>query len=323
MRRRRFIQSALTTGIAATMPALRAQAKFPTRAITFVVPFAAGGGGDVVARILAGGLTERIGTSVIVENRTGAGGNIGAAFVMKAPADGYTLLNMSSTYAIQAAVSTLPFDPIQDMQPIMMVSRDPAVLVVPASSPLRNAKELVAAARRAPAVLTYGSAGVGSIAHLGMEDLAFLLGIKLVHVPYRGSSQAFNDLLGRSVDMILTSTTFVAPYLKSGRVIAVGIAGGQRSAALPGAPTFAEQGFPGYDVVDWKAIAGPKGIAPEVVTTLNTALNETLRLRHVADKFEADGATVVGGAPEVLMQTVQADITRWKTVVRKTNVRIE
>ena len=176
MHRRSFVQSALTLGLAAAMPALRAQRTYPNKPITFVVPFAAGGGGDVVARMLAKGLSERINNPVIVDNKTGAGGTIGSAFVLKSPADGYTLLNMSSTYPIQAAVSKVPFDPIADMQPIVMVSRDPAVVLVSKSSPLKNVKDLLEAAKRAPGKLTYGSAGIGSLAHLGMEELAFMMG---------------------------------------------------------------------------------------------------------------------------------------------------
>jgi len=324
MRRRLFVQSALSIAAAGAFPSLRAQEKYPSKPIKFVVPFAAGGGGDVVARMLAQRLSERINNPIVVENRTGAGGNIGSDFVLKSAPDGYTLLNMSSTYPIQAAVSAkLPFDPIQDMQPIIMVSRDPVVLLVNASSPIRNAKDLHEAARRAPDKLTYGSAGVGSIAHLGMEELAFLMGIKLVHVPYKGSSQAFTDLLGGQVDMMLTSATFSGPHIKGGKVRGIGIAGTQRMPTLGEVPTFEEQGFRGYDVVDWKAIAGPRGMPPDVVAFLNRELNEVLKHKAVVEKFEAEGTTAVGGTPEQMMQTVRADIQRWKSVAEKAKVKIE
>ena len=323
MRRRVFVQSAVALGLAAVAPALRAQSAFPSKPIKFVVPFAAGGGGDVVARMLAQRLSERINNPVIVENRTGAGGNIGSDFVLKSPADGYTLLNMSSTYPIQAAVSKLPFDPIQDMQPIIMVSRDPVVLLVNVASPFRNAKDLHDAARRAPDKLTYGSAGVGSIAHLGMEELAYVMGVKLVHVPYKGSSQAFTDVLGGQVDMMLTSATFSGPHIKGGKVRGLGIAGVQRMPTLAEVPTFEEQGFKGYNVVDWKAVAGPRGMPPDVVAFLNRELNEVLKLKAVTDKFEAEGTTAVGGTPEEMMQTVRADVTRWKNIAEKAKVKIE
>ena len=323
MRRRVFVQSAVSLGLAAAMASLRAQEKYPAKPIKFVVPFAAGGGGDVVARMLAQRLTERINNPVIVENRTGAGGNIGSDFVLKSPPDGYTLLNMSSTYPIQAAVSKLPFDPIQDLQPIVMVSRDPVVLLVNVASPFKNAKDLYEAAKRSPDKYTHGSAGVGSIAHLGMEELAYLMGIKLVHVPYKGSSQAFTDLLGGQVDMMLTSATFSGPHIKGGKVRGLGIAGTQRMPTLGEVPTFEEQGFAGYHVVDWKAVAGPRGIPPDVVAFLNRELNEVLKMKAVTDKFAAEGTTAVGGTPEEMMQVIRADIARWKGVAEKARVKIE
>lgn len=327
MNRRHFLAEgtrlALLAGLAGLAPDLRAQGRFPSKAIKFVVPFAAGGGGDVVARMLAQRLSERLGTPVVVENRTGAGGNIGSDFVLKSPPDGYTLLNMSSTYPIQAAVSKLPFDPIADMQPIILVSRDPVLLLVNQASPLRTAKDLLEAARARPDKITHGSAGVGSLAHLGTEELAFIMGIKLVHVPYKGSSQAFSDLLGGSVDLMLTSATFGAPFIKSGRVRALGIAGTTRAPSLPDLPTFEEQGFPGYNVVDWKAVAGPRGIPPDVVAFLNAELNAVLKHKAVAEKFQAEGTTAVGGSPEDMMQVVRADVQRWKQVAEKAQVKIE
>ena len=323
MSRRSFILSASALGIAASIPSLRAQQKYPNKPIRFVVPFAAGGGGDVVARMLATRLQERINNPVVVENRTGAGGNIGSDYVLKSPPDGYTLLNMSSTYPIQAAVSKLPFDPIADMQPIIMVSRDPVVLLVNVSSPLKDAKDLHAAAVRNPGRLTYGSAGVGSIAHLGMEELAHVMGMKLTHVPYKGSSQAFTDVLGGQVDMMLTSATFSGPHIKGGKVRGIGIAGTQRMPTLADVPTFEEQGYKGYNVVDWKAVAGPKGIPPDVVALLNRELNEVLKMKAVTDKFEAEGTTAVGGTPEQMMETVRSDIQRWKRVADEAKVKIE
>jgi tripartite-type tricarboxylate transporter receptor subunit TctC len=212
---------------------------------------------------------------------------------------------------------------IGDMQPIVMVSRDPVVLLVNPNSPLKNAKDLLEAAKRTPDKLTYGSAGVGSIAHLGMEELAHIMGIKLVHVPYKGTSQAFTDLLGNSVDMMLTSATFSAPQIKGGKVRGLGIAGAQRMPTMPDVPTFEEQGFRGYNVVDWKAVAGPKGIPPDVVAFLNRELNEILKSKAVTDRFEAEGTTAVGGTPEQMMEIVRSDIVRWRRVAETAKVKIE
>ena len=323
MDRRYFVGAATAMALAAATGPLRAQQKFPSRPIKFVVPFAAGGGGDVVARMLAQRLSERLNNPVVVENRTGAGGNIGSDFVLKSPPDGYTLLNMSSTYPIQAAVSKLPFDPIADMQPIMMVSRDPVVVLVNIKSPLRNTTDLLEMAKRSPGKLSHGSAGVGSLAHLSMEELGFLMGVKLLHIPYKGSSQAFSDLLGGNVDMMLTSVTFSAPYLKSGRVRALGVSGPARQESLPDLPTFEEQGVKGFNVVDWKAVAGPRGIPADVVAFLNAELNAVLKSREVSEKFQSEGTTAVGGTPDQMMQVIRSDIARWKRVAELANVKIE
>lgn len=317
-------QTALALGVITLPSTLVAQQAYPNKQIRFVVPFAAGGGGDAVARLLAQRLGEQIGDSVAVENKAGAGGIIGSSFVLKSAPDGYTVLNMSSTYAIQAAIGkNLNFDPIKDMQPIIMVSRDPVVMIVRTNSPLNDAKELIAAAKAKPGKLTHGSAGIGSIAHLGTEELAFLMGISLVHVPYKGSSQAFSDLLGGNVDMMLTSATFASPYIKSGRVKAIGIAGKERMPNLPDVKTFEEQGIKGYDVVDWKAVAGPKGMPAEAVKFLNTELNKVLQHKSVTDRFSAEGTTSVGGTPEHLLQTIVSDIDRWKRVIKEANIKFE
>jgi tripartite-type tricarboxylate transporter receptor subunit TctC len=318
------LNTALALGITTLSPSAVAQQAYPNKQIRFVVPFAAGGGGDAVARLLAQRLGEQIGDSVAVENKAGAGGIIGSSFVLKSPPDGYTVLNMSSTYAIQAAIGkNLNFDPIKDMQPIIMVSRDPVVMIVRTNSPLNDAKELITAAKAKPGKLTHGSAGIGSIAHLGTEELAFLMGISLVHVPYKGSSQAFSDLLGGNVDMMLTSATFASPYIKSGRVKAIGIAGKERMPNLPDVKTFEEQGIKGYDVVDWKAVAGPKGMPAEAVKFLNSQLNKVLQHKSVTDRFSAEGTTSVGGTPDHLLQTIVSDIDRWKRVIKEANIKFD
>ena len=321
--RRQLIQSA-----ALLLPVLstagRAQTKkYPDRPIKFVVPFAAGGGGDTMARFLALRLGDRVGQVVVVENRVGAGGNVGSDYVLKSPPDAYTLLNMSSSYAIQAAVSKLPYDPVGDLQPIAMISRDPVVLVVGINSPYKTLGAFIAAAKRSPGKLSYGSAGIGSIAHLGMEELAFSMGVSLIHVPYKGSSQAFNDVLSGVIDMMLTSATFGAPFIKSGRVIGLGVAGNERVGNLPELQTFAEQGIADYNVVDWKALAGPKGISVDTVGLLNREINAILREKATSSKFEADGTKLVGGTPEQLMEIIRSDVTRWKGVVEKANIKIE
>lgn len=322
MLRRHMIQGLAASALAAATPWGRAQNRYPSRPITLVVPFAAGGGGDTTARLLAKGLADRLDGTVVVDNRAGASGNIGAAYVMRAAPDGYTLLSLSSTYGIQAAVGKPGFEAVNDMQPVVMATRDPLILLVHPSAPWRSARELAAAAQKAPGTISHGSAGAGSIAHLGMEELGFVMGTRFLHVPYKGSSAAMTDLLGGNVQLVLTTTTFAGPYVKSGRVRALGLAGAKRLGALPAVPTFDEQGY-AYDVFDWKAVAGPRGMPPEVVQRLNRALNEVLSSPEVSTRFEADGSALVGGAPEVLTQALKADIERWKALVKKAAIRLE
>ena len=327
MKRRAFLASGLHASLLAALgayaPALLAQAKFPGRTIKYIAPFAAGGGGDLIARYLAQKLTEKFGSPVIVENKTGAGGSIGADFVLKSPPDGYTILAMSSTYPIQAAVSKLPFDPIADLAPIIMISKDPVLIVVNNNFPARTFKELVEIARKDPGKLTYGSAGVGSLGHMAVEEMNYVAGVKMTHVPYKGSSQAFSDLLGGSIDVMLTSTAFGAPYIKSGRVRGMALSGPARVPALPDVPTFTEVGYPQYEVYDWKAVAGPRGIPAGVIAILNAEFNAVLKDKVVAAKLESDGIDPVGGTPEAMMATIRADIARWKAVAEKAQIRIE
>jgi tripartite-type tricarboxylate transporter receptor subunit TctC len=323
MHKREFLRLAATAGLAIATPALRAQGAYPDRPITFVVPFAAGGGGDLTARLLAKALGEQMKQSIVVENRVGAGGNIGSAYVLRAKPDGYTLLNMSSSYPIQAAVSKIPYDPLRDMQPVALVSRNAVVIIVRADSPLRDAKDLQKAAKAQPGMLTYGSAGIGSIAHLGMEELGSQLEVQLKHVPYKGTSQALTDLMGGSIDTMLSTGIAAMGLIKTGKVRALGLASARRDPILPDVPTFAEQGWPGYQISEWKALAAPAGTPPEVVALLNRNLNQVLRSEPVMAKLREEGSEVVGGTPEEMLNQVKVDIQRWKAVAAKANVTIE
>jgi tripartite-type tricarboxylate transporter receptor subunit TctC len=313
MRRRDFVQSALALGAVAAMPARAQQPKYPAKPSSSWCPSRRAGRrrGGAHARAAPHRARQRAGG---VENKTGAGGNIGSDFVLKSPPDGYTLLNMSSSYPIQAAVSKVPFDPIADMQPIVMVSRDPVVLLVNPASPLRTAKDLYAAAKKSPDKLTYGSAGVGSIAHLGMEELAHIMDIRLVtsvqghvagvHRPPR--QQCGHDAHERDLHRTAAQGRQGARPRHRRSPAHADDAGGAdlRGAGLQGAT----------NVVDWKAVAGPRGIPPDIVAFLNRDLNEILRSKAVTERFEAEGTTAVGGTPEQMMEIVRGDIERWKRV---------
>jgi tripartite-type tricarboxylate transporter receptor subunit TctC len=322
--RRKLLQAATGFGISSLLlPGWAKPANYPTQPIKVIVPFAAGGGGDLVARVMAQALAEQIGSPTVVENKPGAGGVLGSNVALKSPADGYTLLNMSNSYAIQAAVTKLPFDPIADLQPIIMAARTPNVLMVNVNSPFKSAQDLLAAAKKDPDKYTHGSAGVGSIAHLGMEELSYVMGVKLVHVPYKGSSQAMNDLLGGNVDLVLSSTTFSTPYINSGRVRCLGIAGPVRVATLPNVQTFEEQGILGFNTSDWKAWGAPKGVPPAIVSYLNEELNKVLKTKSIVDRLNQEGTFVVGGSAEHMMDLVQTEIANWKKFVALANIKIE
>jgi len=321
MLRRQLLQGLAGSATIGAMARLHVQSLFPARPMTFVVPFAPGGGGDTTARLLASALAERLGASVIIDNRAGASGNVGAAYVMRSPPDGYALLSLSSTYGIQAAAGMLGFDPIDDMQPVVLATRDPLILLIHPSSPWRTAKDLVAAAKKEPSAISHGSAGIGSIAHMGMEEFGHATGAKFLNVPYKGSSSAMTDLLGGNVQLVLTTTTFASPFVKTGRVRALGISGTKRLPGLPDAPTFDEQGYP-FQVFDWKAVAGPKGMPAALVAKLNLDLNEVLKSPAFSKRMEADGTAVVGGSPDQLTQTLRSDIDRWTALIKTNGIRI-
>ncbi len=307
----------------AYVPSAVAQQAFPSRPIRIIVPFSAGGGGDLIARKIAARLQERLGSSVVVENRVGASGNIGAEMVINSPPDGYTLLSTSSTFGVQAAVAKTSYDPIRDITPIVGVSRSHSLYLVSPTSKIRTLRDLIDMAKREPGKLTYGSAGVGAIAHMQTEWLASVAGIKLMHIPYKGTSQAYQDMLGGRIDLLPSNPVMGTPLIKSGRVHPLAIGGKTRLATLPDVPTFTEAGLPNYDPSDWKALLGPKGIPADVVAKLNSEVNAILKEKEFAAVLEADGSEPIGGTPEQLLALIKSDVERWRNLVKAQNIKLE
>ena len=316
MKRRDLLAAGAASLIA---PWANAQSQaWPTRGpIRLICQFPPGGLVDTVARLIAPHLQQALSQTVLVENRPGAGGLVGTDFAARQNPDGYSLLVSHASVHVYATATRnkMPFDAIADFTHMAMLVEAPMVLLVHNDSPFRNATDLIAAAKKNPDRYTHGSAGVGSIAHLSMEEFAYLAQIKLVHVPYKGSSLAMNDLLGGNVDLLLSTSTFTAPYVKSKRVRALGVAGDSRLSILPDVPTFEEQGVKDFNVVDSKSMGGPRGIPPEVVALLNAELNNVLKDRAVYTRLEDEGTTAVGGSPEYMLQLVRKDIARWKKVI--------
>ncbi|WP_442596094.1 Bug family tripartite tricarboxylate transporter substrate binding protein [Parapusillimonas sp. JC17] len=304
-------------------PMVRAQAsagKYPNRPIKIIVPLAPGGGSDITTRQIATHLTERLGVPVVVENKPGAGGSIGTHAAVRAPADGYTLLMLSSSHTCNAALRELPFDSINDIEPITLLKREALILVGSPKLPASNLKELIEWARREPGAVTYGSSGVGGISHLSMEHLAALADIKLNHIAYKGTGPALQDTMGNNIHLLFSSVAAVVPVVQDKRVAGLAIAD-ERIPALPQVPSFKEAGVPEFRSGFWHAIAGPKGIPPEIVARLNEELRAILQLSDMQQRITAEGSQSVGGSPEQLMETIRADIAQWTDVVRKADIK--
>lgn len=314
-----------SAALSAALPAL-AQEKYPTRPITFIVPFPPGGPTDAMARILATELTKELGQSVIVENKAGAGGNIGADYVARARPDGYTLMfGTSGPLAINKPLyRSISYDPRTSFTPIIYVGYLPNVLVVRPDLGVGNVRELIALEKSKPGKLNFASSGNGASSHLAGVLFNGLAGTQLQHVPYRGTGPALNDLLAGQVDMTFTDILTAMPYIKAGKVKALGVATAKRSSAMPRIPTIAEQGLAGYDVSVFFGVVGPKGMPAERVEMLNQAYAKSLDSEIVKNAFAAQGlerGTDV--KPAYLAGLVKSELDRWSEVVRKAGVTLD
>jgi tripartite-type tricarboxylate transporter receptor subunit TctC len=315
--------SALCGLFAAALP-VHAQ-DYPNQTVKIVVPFTAGGGVDVVARIVAPRLAEELGQSVIIENRGGAGGMLGAAAVAQAPPDGYTLLfGTGSTHGTNSNVyARLTYDPVRDFVPVVLVSTSPLLLIVPPTSPAKSVTEFIALARSRPRQLSFGSYGTGSINHLGAELFNSMAKIEANHVPYRGSAPMLTDMIGGRLDYALDGVSTSLGYIEAGTVRLLGVAGPNRSPVLPDRPTIAETGLPGFDTTVWFGFFAPAGTPKTIVDIINAKTNAVLALPHVKQGFAKLGIEPAGGPPQVLADKVQSELVKWSTLVREKNIRVE
>jgi len=311
-----FVFSAFTAATAS------AQA-YPTRPVRLVAPFAPGGGSDFIARLVAQKLSGRLGQQVIVENRPGAGGNLGAELVIKSPADGYTILLTPASYTVNASLYKLSFDPLKDITPVIQLSQGPFVVAVHPSLPVRTLKELVELARREPDKLSYASSGNGTIVHLATEYFLDRAKVKITHVPYKGTGPALNDTVAGTVQLVFGSVATTLQYVRSGRLRALAVTTPRRIAAAPDVPTVAESGYPGYEVTNWHGLVGPKGMPREIVDRLNKEANEALKSADVEKILASDGLTAAGGTPGQFEALLASEVARWGKVVRQAGVKIE
>jgi len=311
-----FAVLALAAGLAQSQ-------QYPTKPVRIIAPFAPGGGTDFIARLIAQKLTERLGQQVIVENKPGAGGNLGAEFAVKSAPDGYTLLLVAGSYTVNPSLYKLSFDPVNDITPVVQLSQGPFVVAVHPSVPANNLKELIELARRQPDKLSYASAGSGSITHLASELFLDMAKIKIVHIPYKGTGPALNDTIAGSTQLIFGSVSTTLQFIKSGRLRGLAVTTPRRISALPDVPTVAEAGVPGYEVVLWHGLVAPKGVPRPIVDRLNREANEVLKAKDMGDLLATDGVAPAGGTPGQFRAVIKADIERWSGVVKQANIKVD
>ena len=312
----------------ATLPAARAQApaaSWPSKPIRWVVPFPPGGAMDAIARTLGEKAGKTLGQPFVIENKPGAGGNIGADFVAKQPGDGYTLMITSIGMATNKPLyGKLSYDPIKDFAPVSLLAVVPNVLVTNATQPdVKTAKDVIAAARKAPGKLTYASAGNGTSIHLAGEVFTSLAQVDMLHVPYKGSGPAVSDLLGGQVNYMFDSITSARPHIESGKLRALGLTTAKRSKSLPNVPTLAEAGLPGYEVSPWFAVFMPAATPKDIVAKVNTALLEAMKDPDVVKRFETIGAEPVGSTPEEMAQHLARESERWTKLIQERGIKLD
>ncbi|HVE54599.1 MAG TPA: tripartite tricarboxylate transporter substrate binding protein [Ramlibacter sp.] len=303
-------------------PAAHAQG-YPNKPIRLVVPFPAGGATDIFARAVSQKLGERLGQSVVVDNKPGAGGTIGSDLAAKAAPDGYTLLlATSSTHSIGPSFGKVPYDAVADFTPIAHVGNAPSIMLVPNASPARTVKEWVDHARKNPGRLNYASSGNGTVVHLGTEYFKAQANLFMVHIPYRGTALAIPDLVSGKVDVLFDSLPSGLPHVKEGRLRALGITSSKRSPLLPDLPAISES-VPGYETVTWFGMYGPKGLPADIVARINTAVNQALQEPDVKDRLARLGIEPVGGTPQQFATMTTADRAKWKKIINERKLTMD
>ncbi len=310
---------------AALLPAAGlAQDAYPSRPVRVVVGLAPGGATDIQARLFAQKLSESFKRSFVVENRPGAGGTVAYAQVAKSPPDGYTLLGITSGFTITPAVySKLSYDPLRDFAPVSLLAQAPFLLVVHPALPVKSVKELLALARTRPGALDCGSAGVGSSTHMAFELFRTSAGVKITHIPYKGTGPALIDAMAGQVHMLFGNVLSTLTHVKSGRLRALAVTTAARSTVLPGLPTVSESGLPGYENSTWHGWIAPAGTPPAILNRLNAELVRSAKSPDLVAKLAADGGEGVGGTPEQFGRLLASEIARWRKVVKEAGITLE
>ncbi len=307
----------------ASMAISSAHAAYPEKAIRWIVPFPPGGAMDSIARSVGEQLSRKFGQPVVIENKAGAGGNLGVDYVAKSPADGYTMVIASIGMVTNRHLyAKLSYDPLKDFAPVSMLAVVPNVLVVnPSKVKAKNLRDLIIEAKARPGKLTYASAGNGTSIHLAGELFTSMTGLDIQHIPYRGSSPAVSDLLGGQVDMMFDSVSSARPHIQTGKLNALAVTTAKRSTAIPEVPTLAEAGVPGYVLSPWFGVFMPAATPPEIVKFMNAALIEAMGRTEVKARFSVLGAEMIGSTPETFAASLVAESAKWEKLIREKNIQ--
>jgi tripartite-type tricarboxylate transporter receptor subunit TctC len=308
-------------GLSLAAGMVHAQQSYPVKPIRLIVPFPGGGQTDVVARALSQRLADVFGQPVVVDNRPGAAGTIGTEIAVRAPADGYTFLMVSTSYAANVALYKLPYDPVKDVVPIVMIGEIGNMVTVNPSGPFKSVKELIAYAKANPGKVNYASGGTGSGNHLATEHFAQMTGITMTHVPYKGSTAGVTDLMSGQIQLIFSGLTGMIPHHKANRVRGIAVTSEKRNSAVPELPTVGET-VAGYESVSWSAILAPRGLARDIVSRWNTEVNKLLDLPDMKARMEAAGLEVVGGTQARVYEVLTQDIEKWRKVVKAADIKL-
>ena len=315
--------TALAVAVSCALPAIAvAQAdKYPTKSVRMLVPFAPGGGTDITARLIAQKMSEVLGQQIIVDNRAGGGGTIGAETAVRATPDGYTIIMVSGSYGTNAALYKLPYDPVKDIQALVMIGDSGFVLALHPSVPVKTVPELIANAKANPGKLNYASTGTGGITHLATELFDLMAGTKMTHIPYKGTGPALSDLLGGQVQVLFGSFPATIPHVKSGRLRGIGVSTAKRAGPLPDVPAIGET-VKDYEAVLWYGLWGPKGLPKPVVTRWNQEVARILQTPEMQKRMAGDGVEPAGGPPEQFLNAIRRDVEKWKKVVKAANIKV-
>jgi tripartite-type tricarboxylate transporter receptor subunit TctC len=310
-------------GLLLALSTAAAAQDYPTKPVRLVIPFPPGGSNDIMGRLVATQLSERLGQPVIAENRAGAGGVVGTEVVSKAQPDGYTLLIISLAHAVNPWLYKLNYDPIKSFVPVASIGSGPNVLAVHPGLPVNSVKDLVALAKQKPGDLQYASAGVGSFQHLGGELFKLVAGVDIMHVPFKGGGPAMIDVMGGHTKLVFSSLVQTTPHIRSGKLKALGVGGAKRNPVLPDVPTIAEAGVAGYEAVNWWGILAPAGTPAAIVDKLSKAVADVLTSEAVTKQLDSEGASVLQMSREEFGKFIASEMGNWERVVKEGNIKPE